>query len=112
MGIGSQKSFKIFSLFLILTGILANPWMLGFLFTKDGHIAELSDRVFVWIFQLSLLFFGPLIFFQRSFLNKKRFAFSLFRSRSYYTDWCHLSEEGNEVVATKIFEIFEKEFLK
>lgn len=33
------------------------------------------------------------------------------RQNTYYTDFCHLSEEGNEVVAAKIFEIFEKEFL-
>ncbi|OGQ05658.1 MAG: hypothetical protein A2W61_00700 [Deltaproteobacteria bacterium RIFCSPLOWO2_01_44_7] len=31
---------------------------------------------------------------------------------SQFLDWCHLSEEGNEIIAKKMAEIFEKEFLK
>ncbi len=34
------------------------------------------------------------------------------RTKTLYIDSAHLSEEGNEVVATKVFEIFEKEFLQ
>jgi hypothetical protein len=33
------------------------------------------------------------------------------RTKSCYIDCCHLSEEGDELVATKIVEIFKKEFL-
>lgn len=33
------------------------------------------------------------------------------RLTTYYIDWIHISEEGNEVVATRIFEIFQGEFL-
>lgn len=33
------------------------------------------------------------------------------RENSCYIDFAHLSEEGNELVATKIFNIFQKEFL-
>ena len=34
------------------------------------------------------------------------------RKEMVYTDWCHLSEEGNEIVARRIVKIFRKEFLK
>ncbi len=34
------------------------------------------------------------------------------RTKTYYIDFAHLSEEGNEVVATRIFHIFEEEFLQ
>lgn len=34
------------------------------------------------------------------------------RTKSYYVDWAHLSEEGNEEVAKTIVNIFEKEVLK
>lgn len=34
------------------------------------------------------------------------------REELYYTDWCHLTEGGNGVVARKIDEIFRKKFLK
>ena len=33
------------------------------------------------------------------------------RLTTYYIDWAHVSEEGNRVVAAKIFQIFEGEFL-
>lgn len=32
------------------------------------------------------------------------------RTESCYIDFCHLSEEGNELIASKIFQIFEREF--
>lgn len=34
------------------------------------------------------------------------------RTSTYYIDWSHLSEEGNEVVAARIFEIFKNLFLR
>lgn len=34
------------------------------------------------------------------------------RTGQYYIDFAHLSEDGNEVIATKIFQIFKKEFLQ
>jgi len=34
------------------------------------------------------------------------------RTKTYYIDFTHVSEEGNEVVATKMFRILEKEFLE
>ena len=34
------------------------------------------------------------------------------RTKTLYIDSAHLSEEGNEVVANKIFQIFEREFLR
>lgn len=33
------------------------------------------------------------------------------RTKTYYWDWAHLTEDGNEVVADKIVSIFEKEYL-
>jgi len=34
------------------------------------------------------------------------------RQKPYYIDFVHLNEEGNEIIAEKMGEIFEKEFLK
>ncbi|MDP6632289.1 MAG: SGNH/GDSL hydrolase family protein [Dehalococcoidales bacterium] len=34
------------------------------------------------------------------------------RTETYYIDFVHISEKGNEVIATKIFEILEKDLLK
>lgn len=34
------------------------------------------------------------------------------RGKAYYIDWAHISEEGNEAVATTVFEIFEDLFLQ
>lgn len=76
----SHKRFflRLIIFFLIVIGLLANPWVLGYFLTQDGSIALLSDKIFIWIFQFALLFLGALLFSQRKSLTKRGFLFSGF----------------------------------
>jgi lysophospholipase L1-like esterase len=60
---------------LIFTGLLANHWILGYLFSQDGKI-ETVNLIVIWICQLFLLSAGIVVFLRRRSFNTKKFFFA------------------------------------
>jgi lysophospholipase L1-like esterase len=86
-------------------------------FTEDKMTNEESD-IFDIRIRLQDRSLKKLFWCARDYLRQKSFphVYDISnalrgRTKPYYWDWAHLTEEGNEVVANKIVEIFEKEFL-
>ena len=59
---------RLLSLLTITTGIIANEWVLTYLFSSDGMLENLS-RLIIWLFDLILVGFGLFIYFSDRFRN-------------------------------------------
>ncbi len=60
----------IASTVFILIGVFCNQWTLGALFSPDGKIDNLSNRIIIWVFDLAFILSGILIIKHRSLFRK------------------------------------------